>query len=141
MSRILPRNSEEAFMRRLENTVALAVSLAAIACADPTGPFVPVISNETDNFSISAPGLENVTTTQIFAWDNTGTAATVVQSSNFTRGSGTLTILDAAGTEVHVRDLSTAGTFQTTTGVSGEWTIHMLIRNVHGSLSFTVQKQ
>lgn len=120
---------------------ALVAAILVIACKDPVGPFIPTVSNSPDNFSVQATDLKNVTTTQLFLWDNTGTAATVIQSSSLTRGSGTLTLLDAAGAEVYTKDLSTQGTFQTTNGLAGEWSIHLLLSGVHGTLDVRVQRQ
>lgn len=57
-----------------------------------------------------------------------------------TAGTATLIIKDAASTQVYTKDLNANGTFVTTAGTSGAWTIRVELVNVSGTLNFRVQK-
>jgi hypothetical protein len=71
---------------------------------------------------------------------NSGTAATVNQSSSVSGGDATLILKDNTGTTVYTKSLKQNGTFTTTAGVAGNWTIQLLANNVSGTLNFRVQK-
>ncbi len=103
--------------------------------------FQPQVINQTDNFQLLATGLRNLSRTVQFAWVNTGTSATVTQSSTITGGSATLRIQDASGAQVYSNDLSATGIFVTRAGTSGTWTIELVLSNVSGTLSFRVQRK
>ncbi len=103
-------------------------------------PFQPQISNAPDNFQLQATGVNNVTSTLTYTWQNTGTSATVNQSCAITGGTATLVILDNNGTQVYTKDLSANGTFTTTAGVTGSWTIRVTLTSNSGDLNFRAQK-
>ena len=102
--------------------------------------FEPQVINQIDNFQLTAPGLKNLTRSVRFTWTNTGTRASVTQTSLIPSGSATLRIQDALGAEVFSNDLSASGTFLTGTGMSGTWTIEIVLTDASGNLSFRVQK-
>ena len=81
-----------------------------------------------------------VTQTLDYTWHNTGTTADVNQSGVITGGSGTLRILDADGTQVYSRSLTETGTFATSAGTSGDWSIEVTLSSASGTLNFRVQK-
>ena len=66
--------------------------------------------------------------------------ANVDQSSVINSGTAILTIEDSQGTEVYSKDLSIDGSFTTSAGVAGEWTIKVDLTKVNGDLNFTAQK-
>jgi len=82
----------------------------------------------------------NVTQTLQYTWQNTGTQANVNQATVLTAGTATLTIRDAAGTQVYTRNLTDNGTFQTTSGATGGWSIQVVLTSVSGTLNFRVQR-
>lgn len=96
------------------------------------------VSNDTDRFEWQASLLNNVTQTLTYKWQNTGTSANIDQSSSITSGTATLTIWCVNGNEMYSGPLSQNGTYQTTTGQSGEWTIEVALIGVHGTLNFRV---
>jgi hypothetical protein len=102
--------------------------------------FEPQVINQIDNFQLTAAGLNNLTRTVRFTWSNTGTRASVTQASLIISGSATLRVQDALGAEVFSNDLSASGTFLTRTGMSGAWTIEIVLTNASGNVSFRVQK-
>ena len=102
--------------------------------------FEPQVINQIDNFQLTAPGLKNLTRTVRFTWSNTGTRASVTQASLITAGSATLRVQDALGAEVFSNDLSAGGTLLTRAGMSGTWTIEIVLTNASGNVSFRVQK-
>ena len=123
--------------------IALGVLLSLIiACGseDPVSPFQPEIANIPNNFQFQATGVTNVTTTVNYDWQNTGTTANVNQSCAITGGSATLTIIDANAVQVYNGNLADDGTFTTTAGTAGTWTIRVTLTNLTGTLNFRAQK-
>lgn len=102
--------------------------------------FQPEIINNPDSFSLQATGLDKVTDVLSYTWSNSGTVANVDQSSVINSGTAILTIEDSQGTEVYSKDLSIDGSFTTSAGVAGEWTIKVDLTKVNGDLNFTAQK-
>lgn len=119
---------------------ACATALAMAACSNSLAPFEPEIANVTDSFQFQVTGTQNLTTTREYTWQNTGTTANVNQASAVTAGSATLTILDSQGAQVYSKNLADNGTFQTSTGVAGEWKIRIAFSDLHGTINFRVQK-
>lgn len=120
-----------------------ATSVAVTACSDstaPLAPFQPQINNAADNFQFQATGVTNVTWTYSYTWSNSGTSASVNQSTTVTSGSATVTVLDANGAQVYTQSLSANGTFTTTAGATGNWTIRVTFTNYAGTVNFRVQK-
>ncbi len=103
-------------------------------------PFQPQINNVADNFQLQATGVNNVTSTLTYTWQNTGTSASVNQSCAISSGTATLVILDNNGTQVYTKDLSANGTFTTSVGVTGNWTIRVTLTSNSGDLNFRAQK-
>lgn len=103
-------------------------------------PFQPQINNVADNFQLQATGVQNVTSTLSYTWQNTGTSASVNQSCAISAGSASLVILDNNGTQVYSNNLSANGTFTTSAGVTGSWTIRVTLTNNSGDLNFRAQK-
>ena len=122
----------------------IALTLAALTgCGSSTAPlaaFQPQISNTADNFQFQATGVTNVTSTVTYPWSNSGTAASVNQATTVTAGTATVTILDQNGTQVYTKDLSANGTFASSAGVTGNWTIKVVLTNYSGTANFRAQK-
>jgi len=121
----------------------LAGTLALGACDSGTalGPSNQLeVANNPDNFSIQATSLDNVSQTLTYTWEMSGTIANVNQSGTLSGGAGTLTITDDAGTEVYTNSLGQTGTFQTSAGAPGSWTIRITLNGMSGVLNVRVQK-
>jgi hypothetical protein len=120
------------------------VLLLSISCGgkrvvtDPA--FQPEIINQTDNFAFQSTRVSNVTQTLQYTWQNTGTVANVNQATQITSGSATITIRDSAGLQVYTASLSSNGTFITSSGATGGWTIRLVLTNFNGTLNFRVQR-
>jgi len=124
---------------------AVAFVFTMSACgsnrSDPLSPAVqPEIINNTDAFSFQVTGVSNASATLDYTWQNTGTVATVNQSASISAGSATLIIRDAAGTQVYSRSLSDNGTFSTSAGTAGTWTIRVVFTNTSGTVNFRSDK-
>jgi hypothetical protein len=123
-----------------------ALALAAIAClgacSDSTAPGIqPEIINTADNFEYQVSDVQGYSGTISYNWQNTGTSANVDQSTVVTRGSVTLVILDAAGTQVYSRSLAENGSFTTTAGQTGNWTIRVVYSGADASVvNFRAQR-
>ena len=127
--------------RRMSSALGLAAVLLAVACGgNVVGPDNQLqVSNNTDNFQFQVSTLNNVKQTFTYQWTNTGTTANVNKSCSISGGSASLTIEDAAGTQVFSGDLAVNGTVTTTAGTAGTWTITVEMKGVSGALNFRVQ--
>lgn len=119
-----------------------AMILLAAGCSDKViGPENELeVNNETDTFQWQVTALDEVTQTLTYSWSMTGTVANVDQSANPTGGRATLRIRDDAGLEVYSRSLADDGTFQTSAGTPGTWSITVTLDEVSGAVNFRVQK-
>jgi hypothetical protein len=133
-------------MKRLNRSTALLVLLVTMsACGgggnNPIAPqFQPEVINNVDAFSFQVTGVQNASSTLNYSWQNTGTTATVNQSASISGGSATLVILDASGTQVYSRSLSQNGTFVSTAGTTGLWTIRVVFSATNGTVNFRSDK-
>jgi hypothetical protein len=131
---------------RLPRVVGLALSaLASLAPAVPdnggaAAPFEPQINNIADNFEFQATGVTDVTWTFTYTWSNSGTAASINQSTTVAAGAAVVTVYDAVGTQVYSQSLSANGTFPTSVGVAGNWTIKVVFTTYDGTVNFRAQK-
>ena len=128
---------------RLVTTVVMLGALSACGSdrSNPLSPAVqPEVVNNTDAFSFQVTGVQNASATLDYSWQNTGTVATVNQSASIASGSATLVIRDAAGTQVYSRSLSDNGTFTSTAGVAGTWTVRVVFSGTSGTINFRSDK-
>ncbi len=128
--------------------VVLALSLVGSACGDnPTAPppgIQPQVINNTDAFSYQLTNLATVSGTWDYTWQNTGTLAKVTHASDGgASGTATVTIRDAAGTQVYSGAFATSGeTVSTPTGVAGAWTISVTYSGYSNTqVNFAIVKQ
>ena len=98
------------------------------------------VNNTPDTFQWQVSALSAVTQTLTYTWVNSGPTANVNQSSSLGGGRADLRITDAGGTEVYSRGLESNGTFQTGTGIAGNWTVTVALSEATGTLNFRLQK-
>src|SRR5688572_30065027 len=115
-------------MRAAQVLLASFTALVLVAgCGDgPTAPGVePQITNIADAFSYQVTSLQNFSGTHSYTWQNTGTVAKITHASDAgATGSATVTIRDAAGTQVYSGQLTSSGEpLSGPAGVAGAWTI------------------
>ena len=116
-------------------------SVVLAACGDATGPGrEPEIINTTDNFQYQISDVRDFTGTQVYTWQNTGTTATVNQSAAVAAGSVTLVLRDAAGMEVHNRSLAENGTFSSSAGTPGQWTVRVIYGDADATVNFRLDR-
>lgn len=116
-----------------------AVILAA--CSDSTTPgHDPEIINSVDNFQYQITGIENFSGTQNYSWQNTGTTATINQSASISAGSATLVLRDGNGVQVYSRSLADDGTFTSTAGAPGTWTVRVIYSDATATVNFRLDK-
>ncbi len=119
----------------------LAFGLGTACGGNVLGPDnQPQVGNQTDTFQWQVTAMDNISQTLTYTWQNTGTSANVNQSPNLSGGSATLTIKDASDVEVYSRSLAQGGTFQTSAGTTGAWTIEVRLSGASGALNFRVEK-
>jgi hypothetical protein len=129
--------------RFLASFALVAVTLLA-ACDTRvvTEPeFQPQVINLRNDFAFQISGLADFTNDVVYTWTSDGTAASVTQMPTVLTGTATLFILDGAGAQVYQRSLGENGSFTTTAGVPGNWTLHVKFQEASGSASFRVTKQ
>lgn len=102
--------------------------------------FQPQVANLQDNFQFQSTGVQNVTQTLTYTWQNTGTGGSINQACTVAPGTAFLHLLDASGKAVYSGDLASNGTFTSIAGTTGAWTIRVVLTNVNGTLNFRVQK-
>jgi hypothetical protein len=135
------RESEMNVLRQARRGMRCALLAALAACGDGTDPtFDPVIGNAVDNFTFQIAGMSDVSETRQYTWQNTGTTAVVTRTTSVSAGTGTLTILDAAGTEVYSSPLTTESSGSTQSGVPGAWTIRVELTEAGGGFNFLVTR-
>lgn len=98
------------------------------------------VNNATDTFQWQVSALSSVTQTLTYTWENTGTTANVNQSASLTAGSAMLRVADAQGVEVYARSLGENGTFQTSEGSEGSWTVTVKLSEANGTFNFRLEK-
>ena len=122
----------------------LAITALSAGCSDddPTAPpgIEPEIVNVTDSFEYQITDITRYTRTASYTWRNTGTQAAVDHSTTVTDGDGTLTVLDADGTQVYTGPLAASGSELSGTGTPGDWTVRLSYDNFSGTVNFRVQK-
>jgi hypothetical protein len=112
-----------------------------LACADANviGPANQLeVSNNPGIFEWQVTALDGVTQTLTYSWTNPGTSANVNQASSLSSGSATVRVRDQAGTEVYNRGLGQNGTFQTSAGTTGTWTVVVTLDEATGTLNFSL---
>ncbi len=102
--------------------------------------FQPQVNNATDNFQFQTTGITHITQTLTYTWQNTGTRASINQACSISAGTATVLVRDAGGALVYSADLAANGTFTSTAGTTGNWTIVVNLSGVSGTLNFRVQK-
>lgn len=127
-------------LRRLSALVA-AVMLAACGGNNATAPrYQPQVVNLPNDFAFQVTALNNVSDNLQYSWRNDGTSANVNQSPSNLTGTVSLVILDANGTQVYSRSLADNGTFATTAGTAGNWTVRVHFAQANGAVNFRLQK-
>jgi len=126
----------------LQAIASLLLIAAASGCGnDPVSPGRDwQVNNAPDTFQFQATAMENYTKTLQYSWSNSGTTANVDQSSSVTDGSAMLSLRDANGTQVYSRTLGQNGSFSSTAGVPGTWTVTLTLSKTTGTLNFRAQK-
>lgn len=125
--------------RRLIGMVILGSACWLGGCDDTTDfGSLYEIRNIPDTFEFLVSELEHVTRTSEYPWENSGAAVSVYQSTALTAGTARLVILDAGGTQVYSRSLAENGTFDSTAGTPGMWTIRVIFTGATGTVTFRV---
>jgi hypothetical protein len=121
--------------------VALALS-AACDTRVPTEPSLdPEVVNVRNDFAFQATDLVGVNEDIVYSWEIDGTTATVDQAPTLLVGAATVFISDGSGTQVYQRSLGENGTFVTTAGVPGTWTVRLHFADASGDVALHLQKQ
>ncbi|TFG88321.1 MAG: hypothetical protein E4H17_02525 [Gemmatimonadales bacterium] len=125
--------------------IAPALVLILIACdaANIIGPENQLeVGNVADTFQWQVTALDQVSQPLTYTWTTTGSVINVNQSSSSVGGgSATLSVVDASGSQVYLSSLvDDSGTFQTSQGAPGTWTITVTLSEVTGGLNFRLEK-
>ena len=119
-------------------------ALALLAACDTrvvTEPvYQPQIINVRNDFAYQITGLEEFTSDVVYTWESDGRPASVLQAPQVLTGDATLFIADGAGAQVYQRSLGENGTFTTTAGAPGTWTVRLKFLEASGSATFHLTK-
>ena len=122
---------------------ALFALVLLAGCGDDstTGPRnQPEVANAANSFAFQISALNNVSENFQYSWRNDGTIANVNQSPSNLTGTASIVVLDAAGMQVYSRSLADNGTFVTTAGTAGSWTVRINLSKVSGAVNFRLQR-
>lgn len=98
------------------------------------------VSNQQDSFQFQVTDVKHYSHTYTYTWANSGASASVNQACSITGGAATLILRDANGASVYAQSLKSNGTFNSTAGAPGNWTVEVLLSNASGTLNFRAQK-
>ena len=120
---------------------ALAIVGLAACSSDPVSPGLePQITNLVDDFAYQVSDVLDHSSTDNYTWQNTGTGASIDQSTSLTSGSATLMLFDGAGDLVYSQSLCEGGS-STSSGVAGAWTIRIVYSSTTSpAVNFRAQK-
>ena len=122
-------------------TFAALALLAACDTRVVTEPvYQPQVINVRNDFAYQVTGLEEFSSDVVYAWESDGRPATVLQSPQVLTGNATLFIADGAGVQVYQRSLAENGTFATTAGAPGTWSVRLKFLEASGSATFHLTK-
>jgi hypothetical protein len=119
----------------------LVLSALVGGCSsDSLAPFEPEIGNNQDSFQLQATDVSEVSTTLVYAWNNSETRATINHSTTTTAGSTLVVIKDASGATVYSRALSPSLNEPTAAGIAGAWSISLTLTDYSGTLNLRAEK-
>lgn len=126
------------FAPRIVLALALLAACDQAIVSEPV--YQPQIVNIKNDFAYQVIGLDAFTSDVVYSWQSDGSAATVMQAPNVLTGAATLFIADGSGAQVYQRSLAENGTFTTTTGVPGTWTVRLKFQEASGDATFHLTK-
>ena len=126
-------------LTRLSALVALALFVGCDTRVPTQPPFDTQVINLRNDLALQITGLEDATSDLEYTWQNDGTAASVTQSPTLLTGTAVLFVLDGAGMQVYQRSLAENGTFTTTAGVAGNWTVKVHFSEANGAVTFRLK--
>lgn len=126
------------------SVVCLFLTLTLAGCGGGNSAlnpkFQPQVSNQPDNFQFQTTGVSKVTQTLRYTWKNSGASASINQACAITAGTAVIKLRDSTNALMYSGDLKANGTFASNAGVTGDWSIEIVLTNVSGTLNFRVQK-
>jgi hypothetical protein len=120
---------------------ALAVSGACDTRIPPVPQLEPQVVNLRNSFAFQAVNLLGVNEDVTYSWQIDGTTATVAQTPTALLGNATVFVTDSRGVQVYQRSLAENGSFVTTAGVPGTWTIRLHFSDASGDVAVQLNKQ
>ncbi len=125
----------------------MLLALMAVGCSSSSNPataplanFSPEIINNVDAFSFQITNGENISTTVEYAWENTGTQATINHSTTTTAGTATMIVYDADSAQVYTNGLVASANEASSVGTAGTWRIRVTFTAYSGTSNFRVDK-
>ena len=119
-------------------TLALLAACDTRVVTEPV--YQPQIINVRNDFAYQVVGLEEFSSDVVYAWESDGRPASVLQSPQVLTGNATLFIADGSGAQVYQRSLAENGTFTTSAGTPGTWTVRLKFLEATGSATFHLTK-
>ena len=130
---------------QLSTALALGLAISVSGACDTRIPPVPQLEpqvvNLRNSFNFQAVNLLGVFQDVTYRWQIDGPTATVSQSPTALLGDATVFVTDANGVQVYQRSLAENGSFTTTSGVPGTWTIRLHFKDATGDVAVRLNKQ
>jgi hypothetical protein len=129
-------------MNRTTRLILAVMALSALGVLagcddDPASPGIqPEISNGADSFEFQVSSVRNYTGTLTYTWNNASATASVDHSCAVNDGTARLRITDGDGATVYDRSLAQDGSFETSAGAAGDWTLTVALDGMSGDLNF-----
>ena len=129
----------------LSTALALGLALTASGACDtriqPVPQLEPQVVNLRNSFNFQAVNLIGVIQEVTYQWQIDGTTATVAQNPTALLGDATVFVTDAKGVQVYQRSLAENGSFTTTAGVPGTWTIRLRFNDASGDVAVQLNRR
>jgi hypothetical protein len=122
-------------LTRLSALLAFALFAGCDTRVPTQPPFDAQVINLRNDLALQITGLQDATSELEYTWQNDGTAASVTQSPTLLTGTALLFVFDATGTQVYQRSLAENGTFTTTAGAPGSWTVKVRFSEANGDVT------
>lgn len=121
----------------------LGFLLSLISCVQNTlePALDPQITNTTDHFEFKISDVRFLSDILEYRWKNSGITANIYNGSTITEGEVLLEITDLNRIEVFSGSLKNKGNFFTTSGIVGDWTIKLHLKDVKGTIHFRIDRR
>lgn len=123
-------------------SMLLLASMGLAACEDTNTLDLNLVTTVhlQDYFSFEVSGLDNVSDAERYFWVTTGQEVIVDVTPSITSGTAILQLRDTNGTIKYREDVADGVDSTTTSGIAGIWQVDIVLTEVTGGFSFTLER-